>query len=380
MKIENYERHYIAGLIITIIILVSLSIVWITEPTRLEGQVEELHVESVLSGREIYNEQCVLCHGSTGQGEAGPVLNSKEFLKSASDRILFETISAGRPGTIMAAWAQGNGGPLTDEGLRNLVSFMRNWEENAPEVAGEEFTPDASRGMTLFSSSCFICHGTDGKGGAAPAINNRARLVNQDNDWYRDLISFGRPSQGMPIWGTVLSSNQIEDLVLLIDNWRQGESVAANTSVSEYLNSAVFELSQGQVSDTLFYLDRAEQIAFGPISDDFKKVLDSLENEQFGNALDQLTQMSSDWPIGSAEAGAVVYQESCSKCHGVEGEGGDGSRLDPNDFVQSNPNSGLLKFILSGRVGTAMGGFEDRLTEEQIANVIALMRLWQLTE
>jgi len=343
MKTENYERYYIAGLIITIILLAGLSFVGIKEPSRLE--------------------------------------HSKKYLASASDRVIFETISAGRPGTIMAAWAQGNGGSLTDQGIRNLVKFMRNWEENAPDGVGEDFVPDASRGMTLFSSSCFVCHGNNGLGGSdAPAINNQARLVKQDNDWYRGVISFGRPTQGMPTWSPVLSSNQIEDLIMLIEAWRLGETVTANTSVSDYLRSAVFEVSQGQTADALFYLDRAEQIAFGPISDDFRMIQDYLENDQLENALDHLEQLSSDWPIGSATAGELTYQEYCSKCHGAEGDGGDGTRLEPNDFVNSNTNSHLLEFILSGRVGTAMGGFEDRLTEEQIANVIALMREWQQTE
>ncbi|MBT6152593.1 MAG: cytochrome c, partial [Chloroflexi bacterium] len=59
------------------------------------------------------------------------------------------------------------------------------------------------------------------------------------------------------------------------------------------------------------------------------------------------------------------------------GEGNEGSRLNPNDFVNSSSNSELLAFILSGRDGTAMGGFQDRLTEEQIAHVIAFIREWQ---
>ena len=381
MQKENYERYFIAGLIITVLLLAGLSIAWNKEPARMEHLEEEMFKESALRGREIYSEQCAFCHGSTGQGDVGPALNSKNYLEKATDQILFESVRAGRPGTIMPAWAQDNGGPLTDEGIRDLVNFMRFWEENAPEVAGDAYVPDASRGLKLFNSSCFICHGENGMGGdVAPAINDDSRLESLDNDWYRGVISFGRPAKGMPTWGTVLSPNQTEDLIALIEVWRAGESVVSETKVSEMLNSAVFELSQGEVEDTVFYLDRAEQIAFGPILDDFKIVRDYLDDEQLDDAFEYLVQMSAEWPIGNAEEGEAVYIDSCSKCHGTEGKGDEGSRLQPNEFIKTNTNSQLLAYILSGREGTAMGGFNDRLTEEQIAHIIAYLRQWQLND
>ncbi|HDD61423.1 MAG TPA: c-type cytochrome [Chloroflexi bacterium] len=376
MKIENYERHYVAGLIITVLLIGALGIIWMNETPRMDHQAEEVMKESVLRGREIYIEQCAFCHGSTGQGEAGPALNNKEYLESVSDRIMFETVSAGRPGTIMPAWAQGNGGPLTDEGIRDLVNFMRLWEENAPEMA-EGFVPDPARGMTVFSSSCFICHGENGEGSpAAPAINDQNRLATQDNDWYRDLISYGRPAKGMPTWRAVLSLSQVEDLLSLIDAWRAGETVAAGTPVADLLIAALFELEQGEVDDTIFYLDRAEQKAFGPILENFSSVRESLNDDQIEEALNQLITMNADWPIGNAEEGKSIYVVYCRKCHGAEGSGGIGTSLISNDFVLTNSNSELLAFTLSGRDGTAMGGFDGRLSEEQIADVIALLGEW----
>jgi cytochrome c oxidase cbb3-type subunit III len=381
MQKENYERHFIAGLIITVLLLAGLTIAWIYEPARMEHLKEEMNKESALRGREIYGEQCALCHGSSGQGAVASALNSKNFLENASDQIMFETVRAGRPGTIMPAWAQDNGGPLTDEDIRDLVNFMRFWEENAPEVAGDELVPDASRGLILFNSSCFICHGENGVGGdVAPAINDPSRLENLDNDWYRGVISFGRPAKGMPTWGTVLSPNQIEDLIALIEAWRAEESVVSETKVSEMLNAALFELSQGDVEDTVFYLDRAERIVFGPILADFKIVRNYLDDEQLDDAFEHLEKMNSEWPFGNAEEGEAVYMDSCSKCHGAEGEGDAGSRLRPNEFMETNTNSQLLAFFLSGREGTMMGGFDGRLTEEQIANVIAYLRQWQLND
>lgn len=381
MQKENYERHYMAGLIITLLIIVGLTAAAFNESARMEDLKHEMFNESSSRGGDIYREQCTSCHGARGEGGAGPALRSKTYLESATDQVIFETIRAGRPGTIMPAWAQDNGGPLTDEDIRDIANFMRGWEEAAPEVAGSEFVPDASRGMTLFNGSCFICHGENGVGGEiAPAINDVSRLVGLDNQWYRDVISNGRPAKGMPTWGTVLSPNQIEDLIALIDAWRAGERVASETKVSAMLNAALFAVSQDDAEDTFFYLDRAEPIAFGPIKDNFDDVRSLVADENFDAAFDLLAELSEDWPIGEAHAGAEVYAASCASCHGVDGEGVVGPSMQPNEFIQESSNAELLAFILSGRDGTAMSGFGDRLSEKQIADVIAFLRDWQPPE
>ncbi len=381
MKTKNYERYYLAGIIITAIIFVALIGAWWMEPARMELQSEEIHLESVTRGRSIYSEQCSLCHGDKGEGGAGPALNSKNLLLAATDQIMFETISAGRPDTIMPAWAQINGGPLTIEGIWDLVHFMRLWEENAPDLSGQEFVPDASRGMAIYINSCIVCHDDNGSGSNdAPAINRQSSLNSHDNEWYRGVITYGRPTKGMPTWGAILSPNQVEDMIALMEAWRNGETVLAEVAVSDMLNSAVFELSQGQIDDAIFFLDRAVEIAFGPILDDFSMVRDSLDSSKLDLAFDQLVKLSEDWPIGISVDGEVVYLEYCSKCHGEEGGGGVGSRLIENEFISTKTNSELLMFILTGRSGTAMGGFEGRLTEVQIANAIALLRDLQLND
>jgi mono/diheme cytochrome c family protein len=60
----------------------------------------------------------------------------------------------------------------------------------------------------------------------------------------------------------------------------------------------------------------------------------------------------------------------------VQGEGGIGKALQANEFITSQSNAQLVEFILAGRPGTAMAGFQSRLSEPEIANIIALLRLW----
>ncbi len=375
MKNENYEKLFFAGLLLTLLLIAAVGFTWLNETTRMEHLKAELLLESAERGGDIYFEQCTACHGATGQGGVGPALNNSRYLESASNLVMFETIRAGRPGTIMPAWSQDNGGPLTDEDIRDLVEYIRSWEEDAPDIAEDQFVPDAVRGLSLFNSSCFVCHGEDGRGGdVAPAINNPSRLSQLDNDWYMGVISNGRPAKGMPTWGTVLSPNQIDDILALISSWRLGEHVTAEFNVLDMLNSALFALSQSDPEDTIFYLDRAEQNAFGPILNQIDQLKRLVEAGDLDGAFDALAQASNEWPIGEADSGQSVYSEACSSCHGNPDEGGIGPRLEPSAFVDENSNAQLLSLILDGRENTPMNGFEGRLSVEQIADVIAYLR------
>ncbi|MCC6957534.1 MAG: cytochrome c, partial [Anaerolineales bacterium] len=75
-------------------------------------------------------------------------------------------------------------------------------------------------------------------------------------------------------------------------------------------------------------------------------------------------------------AGTALYSTNCAACHGAQGEGGIGLPLQSSAFVQGQSDQDLLSFIKQGRAGTAMVGFQNRLTDGEIMNIIALIRLW----
>jgi mono/diheme cytochrome c family protein len=72
------------------------------------------------------------CHGVTGQGVDAPALNSQQFLGSVSDEQIRSIIRGGVPGTAMPAWLSDYGGPLTDQEIAALVTYIRSWEPTAP--------------------------------------------------------------------------------------------------------------------------------------------------------------------------------------------------------------------------------------------------------
>jgi mono/diheme cytochrome c family protein len=225
LRRENNVPLVSVGVGLTLAILITFQLYLLREPGRLQSDAEHDLQESVDAGESIYAEHCSTCHGDQGQGGIGPALNSKVLLSSVGDYQLFSLTRTGVPGTAMPAWAQIFGGPLTDEQVRQLVAFVRAWEPNAVEVSPLGPAPDPQRGAEICESICFVCHGSQGKGTErAPALNDPQLLLNFDDEWFRDTIAQGRPSQGMPTWGTVLSPSQIDDLIALIAFWRDGEA------------------------------------------------------------------------------------------------------------------------------------------------------------
>src|SRR5512136_2163597 len=222
---ENYTRYVVAGLILTVSIL--------REPQRIAAVTNQDKAIAVSAGQQLFKDNCVTCHGANGEGDIGPELNDSTFLKRTADGTIFSVISSGIPGTQMPAWNQSHGGPLTDENVNQLVAFLRSWQDTAPDRRNAPLQGDAGNGTVIFNSVCAICHGPNGTGtDKAQAINVADHLNQFDDAWYKSTIMKGRPAQGMPTWGTVLSPQQTADLLALIDQWRASPALASATPIT----------------------------------------------------------------------------------------------------------------------------------------------------
>ncbi len=375
-RVENYTSYAIVGLLFTVLIIAALSFYGLIETQRLAQAQQETTQERIARGEEIYSQQCVSCHGAQGEGGVGPALNNRTLLKNAYDSALFSVIRAGVPNTQMPAWGVEFGGPLTDEDVRDAVAFIRNWEGAAPEITPAAFTPDPARGALLFASTCAICHGENGRGGEeAPMLNDPARLQAFSDDWYRATIRNGRPAKGMPTWGTVLSPNQVDDLVALVAAWREGQQVRAEFSLNDTLDSAIFSLQNQDTASAALHIQHALDVAQGAEQGLLRSAAEKIAADHLSGALADLQALQAE-AGGDATVGAALFSANCAACHGAQGEGGIGKPLQQNAFVKGQSNAQLLEFILAGRPGTAMAGFQGRLTETEIKHMIALMRLW----
>jgi len=76
-----------------------------------------------------------------------------------------------------------------------------------------------------------------------------------------------------------------------------------------------------------------------------------------------------------------VYEQHCTSCHGIQGEGGIGPTLRNNQFVQTGGDQAVFTTIANGRPGTQMPAWLEAnggpLLDTQVNNVVAYLHLLQ---
>jgi mono/diheme cytochrome c family protein len=77
-------------------------------------------------GVGVYAVYCVSCHGADGEGGLGPAL-ARPWYGLRPDLTIRSAIQRGVPGSIMPAWSDTTGGPLTDEQIDDLVALLLGW-------------------------------------------------------------------------------------------------------------------------------------------------------------------------------------------------------------------------------------------------------------
>ena len=196
----------------------ALLFVTINEVDRMRTAEAAYAARAVETGALEFESRCRSCHGPQGKGTPlAPALNTAALFDGSRlaaagyagtvDDFVRGTISAGRPvpsaGTNypqrMPTWGERFGGPLRDDQVDALVSFVMNWEDRATaeataapelpagEAVGTDITQtlpegDAGRGQTLAEGplGCAACHTLSTVGpawageGATPGIGARA--------------------------------------------------------------------------------------------------------------------------------------------------------------------------------------------------------------
>ena len=118
------------------------------------GQYSQADVEA---GFNLYNSNCITCHGANGDSIPGVNLRSGQFRRVSSDADLNRLLQTGIPGTAMPPGKYGTAD------LAALVAYIRAMHEfdTRPLTRG-----DAARGENLFEErgNCTSCHRVKGKG------------------------------------------------------------------------------------------------------------------------------------------------------------------------------------------------------------------------
>jgi len=131
---RSLDRYLAWGLVFMLVLLAGFVVYKIREPDLRKDALQSQTVSYTSIGRQIFATSCAECHGKNGVGGSGPTLNAQQFLKDTTDEQIHLLIAGGISGTDMPAWSQDYGGTLTDEQVRQIVTYLRSLEPNAPSV------------------------------------------------------------------------------------------------------------------------------------------------------------------------------------------------------------------------------------------------------
>jgi cytochrome c oxidase cbb3-type subunit 3 len=204
--------------------------------------------DSILNPEILYSQNCAGCHGAEGKSGPAMALSDPVYLAIVDDDTMRATISKGRHGTAMSAFAQKEGGLLTDEQVIAIIHGIRErWSK--PNALGGSAAPsyaakapgNPQHGEAVYATFCASCHGTGEKGGPkAGSVTNGAYLSLISDQGLRTIVITGRPDFGAPDWrdnvpGHPMTDQDITDVVAWLVAQRPnpaGPQNPASTTVS----------------------------------------------------------------------------------------------------------------------------------------------------
>jgi cytochrome c oxidase cbb3-type subunit 3 len=243
-------------------------------PGRPDPADRPVPANEVVDFRLLYGQNCAGCHGAHGELGPGPPLHDALFRAIIPEKELEKLIAHGRKNTLMPAFAQESGGPLTAVQIQVLVKEIKGIpykvvekREGGKEVVddpdgvksqwGSPGQPphgvptyllteatnggDKNRGAAAFARACAMCHGDDGQGlregdRTLRAIHDPVFLALVSEQVLRRYIITGRADLGMPSFAgarpndaqfTPLTEQDVADLVALVASWRNNHATQA---------------------------------------------------------------------------------------------------------------------------------------------------------
>jgi len=188
----------------------------------------------VVDFKQLFHENCLGCHGDGKDIGAVLSLNDPLYLSITTPEQVNAIITSGRKGFPMPAFAQKNGGKLTDQQVTALVEGIFAWgKAGGPQPEAPPYNAplgDPTAGASAFSVSCASCHGVDGKGvaGKAGSVVDPNYLGLVSDQYLRTITIVGRPELGCPdfahrVPGRVMTATEVSDITAWLASQRRNE-------------------------------------------------------------------------------------------------------------------------------------------------------------
>ncbi len=176
-------------------------------------------------GAELYQTYCAMCHGADGRGRVGA--NLQAFPGIAVNAAIQQTVTNGVEGSVMPAFGEVQGGPLSSVDISDIAAYLSGVLEGTEPIAPAptyeppdveplpDIAGDPSQGAVVFQQNCVACHGERAEGGFGwPLARNWPG--NQPQVFISQVVSNGIQGTIMPGWsqakGGPLTQDQIENV------------------------------------------------------------------------------------------------------------------------------------------------------------------------
>lgn len=215
-----------------------------------------------------------------------------------------------------------------------------------------------SQGADLFASSCASCHGVNGEGVDAPALNSQQFLTSATNEQIFGVIVHGIPGSGMAAYsidfGGFLTSEQIEAITVFLRSLEEDAPDRPDWRT----------LSGDDAHDGEEPADAHDEDEPVDAHDEGEPV----DPPDKGEPADVHDEDPGEVTFSAEE----TFNASCARCHGVDLSGGTGPALGPTSHSLGEPDEHLIEAIMFGR--NEMPAFADELSEAQVAAIVDYIR------
>jgi mono/diheme cytochrome c family protein len=314
-------------------------------------------------GQRLWTQLCAACHG-------------RSVAYSGDEAALRDLIIQGGGHLDMPAF----GGTLAETDIQALATYVVD-PASYPAGAG------------LFAQHCSACH--------ADRLPTAASL-----EVAVSAISRGGAHETMPVWGDILTGEQLDALVAYVSEASSTPDLASGQELfSQNCASCHGELGEGganptRAGDIIAPISTAEYLrtrddqtlraiisqgqpnfgmspfgsAFGgPLNDDQVTALVAHLRSWEANPPVDLPPDVPSVPPPTA-SGSEVYSQLCAQCHGPSGQGGIGPSLSDPAWQASRTDKQIVDAIDLGHPATAMIGWGEILSAQQIEELVNHIR------
>lgn len=174
------------------------------------------------SGRQLYGDNCAVCHGRDGRGQANyPDLTDDDWIWGGGPTLIEQTLRVGvntdhpesRQGQMPAF---GRDGMLSADQVKAVAAYVYSLAR--PEFASANTIARIEAGKEVFAGTCVACHGDDAKGNldlGAPNLTDSYWLYGGELGAIIDSVHGGRQGH-MPTWDERLTNAEIRTLALYV--------------------------------------------------------------------------------------------------------------------------------------------------------------------